>query len=766
MRPAEEASRRSPAIGRGSRGSSARTIRAPRSTKDSSAPRRRPASRPDRSCRIVDDAERDIFGITLQDRIDVGKALTLTLGARYDSYSDFEDRVTPRIAVVWRASDRHILKAQYTEGFRPPTFFELYSPVPPNRVPRYAFEVNATTELNYVFRAANSVGRATLFRSIISNMIRPGGVLTDPNARAQGLELEWSQQLAPSLKLDANLSYVDTIDPRQPGPGFPERSNPIASPWFGNLSLFYRPLAGLVFGARMSYGSRSRAGRRAQARGPHGVARTAQIQCARRRKKHLRFGAAVLHRVTDRSPEFVAVPRPHRVRADFVETMSAGRILVADDNGVNRMLLSGILEMHGYEVRVATNGLEVLELLERDLPELVLLDIQMPGLDGLETCRRLRSRPRTRAIPVIFISALDDVGEKLRGFEAGGVDYVTKPFEAAEVLARVGSQVKLFRLNHELAERNRELERRNQQLMLAQQKTERMFTAMSTALTGTVLDDTYRLEEKIGEGGFGAVFRGVHLQLRRNVAVKVLRPGGVNSDELLARFRREAIAACRVAHPNAIDVVHFGVSSTGVAYLVMELLSGRTLGSLLREKGPLPPTRVAEIVLPVCDALLAAHAAGILHRDIKPDNVFLHRGANGEVVKVVDFGIAKLLDESSSPDATVAGTFLGTLSYMAPERLLSNSCDERSDIYSVGVLLYFALSGALPFDPAAPTLPEMVKLHLSSKARPLLDACADVPAELAEMVMQALDPEPRLRPGLALIAERLQSGVRRRQSPL
>jgi outer membrane receptor protein involved in Fe transport len=127
--------------------------------------------------------------------------------------------------------------------------------VPPGRVARYAFEVNATTELNYVFRAANSVGRATLFRSVISNMIRPGGFLTDPNARAEGVELEWSEQVAPPLKFDANVSYVDTVDPRQPGPGFPERSNPIASPWLANLSLFYRPLAGLVFGARVSYGS-------------------------------------------------------------------------------------------------------------------------------------------------------------------------------------------------------------------------------------------------------------------------------------------------------------------------------------------------------------------------------------------------------------------------------------------------------------------------------------------------------------------------------
>jgi len=431
----------------------------------------------------------------------------------------------------------------------------------------------------------------------------------------------------------------------------------------------------------------------------------------------------------------------------------SGRIVVADDNNINRMLLSGILEMAGYDVRVACNGLEALELVEKDPPELVLLDIQMPELDGLETCRRLRSLPRFRAIPVMFISALDDVGEKVKGFEAGGVDYITKPFEAAEVLARVGTQMKLFRLNRELAQRNLDLERRNQQLMHAQQRTERMFQALSVALTGTVLDETYRLEEKIGEGGFGAVYRGVHLQLRRNVAVKVLRPGNHNSEEMLVRFRREAIAACRVAHPNAIDVLHFGVSSSGVAYLVMELLSGRTLGSLLRDNGPIPPRRCAEIVGPVCDALAAAHAVGILHRDIKPDNVFLHHGPAGEVVKVVDFGIAKLLDDVSSPDATGAGTFLGTLAYMAPERLLHNTCDERSDIYSVGVLLYFALSGAMPFD--APTIAEMVKLHLTTRPRPLLDARDDVPPPIADLVMQCLDYEPAKRPTLAEIRAKL-----------
>src|ERR1051325_6407126 len=283
MRAAAATSARSPPTSPGSRGSSAPTIRGRRSTRPSSASRRRPASRPGRwynscatrsatssasRCRTASiSAKRSLSPSarattpTATSR-DASRRASRSYGAPAPApgpphlpYTAAAGRVPPRVALVWRASDRHILKAQYTEGFPPPTFFELYTPVPPGRVARYAFEVNATTELNYVFRAANSVGRATLFRSVISNMIRPGGFLTDPNARAEGVELEWSEQVAPPLKFDANVSYVDTVDPRQPGPGFPERSNPIASPWLANLSLFYRPLAGLVFGARVSYGS-------------------------------------------------------------------------------------------------------------------------------------------------------------------------------------------------------------------------------------------------------------------------------------------------------------------------------------------------------------------------------------------------------------------------------------------------------------------------------------------------------------------------------
>src|SRR5260370_5280804 len=323
--------------------------------------------------------------------------------------------------------------------------------------------------------------------------------------------------------------------------------------------------------------------------------------------------------------------------------MSLGNILVVDDNSINRTLLCEILRRAGYQSRPAAGGPEALAMMAAEAPELVLLDIQMPGMSGYDVCQRIKADPRLRAIPVVFISALDDVAEKLKGFEVGGADYVTKPFEAAEVLARAGNQINLFRLQRQLNQRNAELLHRNEQLMIAQQRTERVFLALSEVLTGTVLDDTYRLDAKIGEGGFGAVFSGVHLRLQRPVAVKVLRPDDGSPAEL-ARFRREGIAACRIAHPNAIEVLDFGVSSSGIAYLVMELLSGRSLSAALQEE-PLPSIgRCAEIVIPVCEALSAAHAAGILHRDIKPHNIFLHQLAGREVVKVRHFGIAKLMD--------------------------------------------------------------------------------------------------------------------------
>jgi CheY-like chemotaxis protein len=438
---------------------------------------------------------------------------------------------------------------------------------------------------------------------------------------------------------------------------------------------------------------------------------------------------------------------------------SAGRVVLADDSSVNRMLLTGILEQAGYDVRAATNGREAVELVESVSPDIVLLDVQMPGMSGFEACAILKSRPYVHAIPVVFISALEDVNEKLKGFDVGGVDYVTKPFEPAEVLARVSTQVKLFRAQRELKQKNAELQRRNEQLARAHERTEQIFAALSMALTGSIIDGTYRLDEKIGEGGFGAVFRGMHLPLQRPVAIKVLRPNpSLGVTEQIERFRAEGIVACRVAHRNAVEVLDFGVSTEGIAYLVMELLHGRSVGSVLRDTRTLPIARAASIGAAVCDALGAAHAVGIVHRDIKPDNVFLHEDGGEEIVKVVDFGIAKLLDAGPEAvtEATQLGAVIGTPSYMSPERLLGRPYDERSDIYSLGVLLYLMLAGTLPFETAAaPSLGEMVKLHLTEKPRPLQQRNAAVPSALADIVMRAIDTDPAHRPKVSELSATL-----------
>jgi CheY-like chemotaxis protein len=441
--------------------------------------------------------------------------------------------------------------------------------------------------------------------------------------------------------------------------------------------------------------------------------------------------------------------------------MHAGQIFIVDDNAHNLALLSGILQDAGYEVRAANSGRRALQMAERQPPELILLDISMPEIDGYEVCRRLKQDPALAPIPVIFVSALDDVFDKVKAFEAGGVDYVPKPFQAAEVLARVSAQLRLARLQRELERKNEELVRTNEELRLSQRKTEQVFAALSDVLPGTVLAGSYRIEEKIGEGGFGAVFRARHLELDRLVAIKVLRPTSAGlSPEGLARFRLEGITACRLDHPNAVEVLDFGVSSSGIAYLVMELLTGRTLEQALDGSGPQPISRCAAVLAPVCDVLAEAHRMGIVHRDIKPENIFLHVGKHGAVVKVVDFGLAKLFEDAPGTqrkELTVDGTILGTPTYMAPERVVGDPYGGAADVYSVGVVMYRMLCGTLPFGPAGTSNPYMSALmHVTRLPKRPSDVNPEVAPELEALVLDTLAKDPSVRPSAAALARSLR----------
>ena len=271
-------------------------------------------------------------------------------------------------------------------------------------------------------------------------------------------------------------------------------------------------------------------------------------------------------------------------------------------------------------------------------------------------------------------------------------------------------------------------------------------------LVGHTLDDKYRLEERLGIGGMGTVYRARHLLIDRPVAVKVLNPRFVEDEAARTRFRREAKACGRLQHVNAVTVTDFGTSQDGYVYLVMELLEGRTLRDVLAKEAPLDPARAVALMLQVSAAVAAAHEAGIIHRDLKPANIFIvQRAEVPAVVKVLDFGIAKLaadsLDEDDPKTLTQMGAMIGTPRYMSPEQCNGAQLTPAADVYSLGVILYEMLTGTAPFSGSTPLAIAMK--HTGETPRSPRDFVPAIPGALEKVVLHTLEKRPLDRPGNA-----------------
>ncbi|MGE3767924.1 MAG: serine/threonine-protein kinase, partial [Kofleriaceae bacterium] len=222
---------------------------------------------------------------------------------------------------------------------------------------------------------------------------------------------------------------------------------------------------------------------------------------------------------------------------------------------------------------------------------------------------------------------------------------------------------------------------------------------------GSVLNNRFKVESKIGEGGFGAVYRGVQLATGRKVALKLLHPEMTKDENLVARFRREGMVLCNLRDAHTITTYDFDQTPDGTLYIAMELLEGKSLHQVFHEEAPLEWKRVFKILTEMCSSLAEAHAQGIVHRDLKPENIYLEsRPGNPEFVKILDFGIAKVMRGDSidpqSPQLTATGQTLGTLEYMSPEQLMGKQLDGRSDVYALGVVAYEMIAGKLPFPDA------------------------------------------------------------------
>lgn len=355
------------------------------------------------------------------------------------------------------------------------------------------------------------------------------------------------------------------------------------------------------------------------------------------------------------------------------------RVLAADDEPAMIRILERSLRSWGYEAVVAKDGVEAWRILKHeDAPRIAILDWDMPGLSGLEVCRLLRSTPHGPGVYVLMLTAREQKSDLITALESGADDFLSKPFHSRELQLRLAKGVR--------------------DTVQSRAAGRPDAAAAAPPPTGTTLGGKYRLERQIAKGGMGSVWLGVHLSLGVNVAIKFMDPKLAETADY-ASFEREARAAAQLRSEHTVRVYDHGIDHAGLPYLVMEYLSGDSLWSRIDAKGALSPDEVVACVDQVARALAEAHARGIVHRDVKPENILLiddHDRPLGFSAKLIDFGLA---NHSAGAGRPTSGPTAGTPSYMSPEYLQGEIGPTPAlDLWGLAATAFVALTGAIPFD--------------------------------------------------------------------
>lgn len=471
-------------------------------------------------------------------------------------------------------------------------------------------------------------------------------------------------------------------------------------------------------------------------------------------------------------------------------------ILVVDDVADNRQVLERRLTRDGHRVSCAANGREALGLIQTGSFDLILLDILMPEVDGFEVLRRLKQSADTSDIPVIMISALDDLDSVVRCIEQGAEDHLTKPFDPVLLRARINASLDKKRLRDrereylnevkaiaraasaveegrydpdalartalrgdelgrlarvfdgmaaEVKAREDRLRREVHGLRQEIERVRRLAVAADTGdqrlPCGHLLGGRYEVCALAGIGAMGSVYRVRDRELGEDVALKVLKPELLTDPSVLDRFRSEVRLARRISHPSVVRTHDVG-EVDGLIFLTMEFVEGLTARELLDDRGRLEIDSVVALARQLAGALAAAHAQGVIHRDIKPQNLLL----DGQgVLKVMDFGVSRLAGPSGSSET---GLLIGTPAYMPPEQLLGEDIDPRADLYAAGVVLFECLTGRLPF--VADTLGARISRVLHEAPPAPVDLRPEIPVALSLIVERLLARAREDRPSTAL----------------
>lgn len=457
-------------------------------------------------------------------------------------------------------------------------------------------------------------------------------------------------------------------------------------------------------------------------------------------------------------------------------------ILIADDDTMTLKILEKALQSLDCKVITALNGQEALEKCSEIQPSLIISDWHMPVLDGIDLFFHIKNSPALQHIPFIFLTTSDDEETKIALLETGVEDYWNKPFNAKEILVRtkkILSRLTLSQTNSQIINNLSQQANKNDvdTVTKAVLSPADFLSSVSSNSSDSLIDydepnetylhvskilnNRYKLLEPIGRGGMGIVYRTHDLQKNQEIALKLLRREYVSNSVEVRRFAREASTALRIKHPNVIETYEYGLIASGQAFITMEILAGHSLMNELRRNVTIPKNYALKIMRQVCLGVLEAHKQDVIHRDLKPNNIFLVYSPNNEpMVKVLDFGIAilqtKQEDKKAAPERlTDPNIIIGTPEYMSPEQINKREVEKETDIYSLGIVFYEMLTGQVPF---LGTDVEILIAHISKKPTPINQIILIEP-ELASLIMAMLAKDPKDRPSLEVIINTIEKYI-------